>query len=437
MKDRAFWGYIVTQFCGAFNDNLFKQLMLLLAIPTAVAVVADQPNVAPPKEGDLQGLATVIFGLPFVIFGGLAGWLADRTSKRTVMIACKVAEIFIMTLGLLAFLAVPRLGMAGLWIVLFLMGIHSTFFGPGKYGILPEMISGKDLAKANGLVGMTTFLAIIFGTALGGILKDLLAPSDAAHPGVTAASGLWRASFVCIGVAVFGTLTSLLLRKTKVADPNVPLNADALFIPSATRSLLGTDKPLVGALFASCAFWFLAGLALQSVNALGKSQLGLSDTRTSLLTSIISIGIAAGAVIAGMISRGGADPRLVRIGNWGVLACCAMLAVTIPGKGHLLGFWGSIPMLILLGAAAAFFAIPVQVFIQSRPPQDMKGRTIAFMNQANFLAIVLAGASYLLIDWLLRTMEWPRSAAFAIMAIVYLPVALLYHLPEPAAEQPS
>ncbi len=139
-RDPAFYGYLATQFFGAFNDNLFKQLMLLLAIPPAVVVVnnlipeaaalpaADlaanaaagtdvAAGVAAPagKSMDLQGLATVLFGIPFVIFGGLAGWVADHFSKRNVMVIAKLAEIVIVSLGLCAFLAVPNYGMLGLW----------------------------------------------------------------------------------------------------------------------------------------------------------------------------------------------------------------------------------------------------------------------------------------------------------------------------------
>jgi MFS family permease len=433
-QDGAFYGYLTCQFLGAFNDNLFKQLILLLAVPTAAAVAVATD--AEAKPADLQGFATVLFGIPFVIFGGIAGWLADRISKTTVMVGAKAAEILIMGLGMAAFYMAPSWGMSGLWVVLFLMGTHSTFFGPGKYGILPEMLRSKDLAKANGLVQMTTFFAIIFGTALAGPLKDWLAPVQEAAASAKAdlTGDLWKASLVCMGVAVFGWFASLMLRKTPPADSTVPLNADALGVPKVTRHLLRVDRPLLMALLASCAFWLIAGMTMQSVNSLGKTQLGLPDTYTSLMTSIISVGIAVGAVAAGYCSKGGADPRLATWGCWGVIACSVLLSITIPGYGHLLGFSGTMVMLVLLGASAAFFAIPVQVFIQSRPPAELKGRVIAFMNQANFLAIVLAGLMYMGVDWLLRVNDWPRSVAFAAAAIIFVPVAFIYRLPNPPAQ---
>ena len=150
------------------------------------------------------------------------------------------------------------------------------------------------------------------------------------------------------------------------------------------------------------------------------------------MVALISIGIAIGGALAGWLSRDGAGHRVIVIGMWGVVAWCALLAITVPGRGHLLGFAGSIPVLILLGAAAAFFAIPIQVFLQSRPPDDLKGRMIAVMNQANFFAIVVSGLLYMLLDSLITALDWPRSAVFAAMALLFLPVAMLYRM-EPNA----
>src|SRR5438477_11629137 len=194
-RDRSFWGMTATQFLGAFNDNLFKQLMLLLAIPVGAAAA---------RKADEQGIATMIFSLPFVLFSGFAGYLSDRYSKRTMIVACKAAEIGIMLLGLIGFLSYGTLGYRGLLVVLFLMGTHSAFFGPGKYGILPELFRERDLPRANGVILMTTFLAIIFGTASAGILGTLLAERGG---GVQEPTRLWLGSAVCMLIAVMGTVT--------------------------------------------------------------------------------------------------------------------------------------------------------------------------------------------------------------------------------------
>ncbi|MEM6364213.1 MAG: MFS transporter [Planctomycetota bacterium] len=417
---RSFVGFLTTQFFGAFNDNLFKQLLLLLAIPTVAA--------GQPQGPDLQGVATVVFGLPFVIFGGLAGFCADRTSKRFIIVAAKWGETLIMLLGLAAFLMTPMIGFVGLWVVLFLMGLQSTFFGPGKYGILPEMLPRSQLSRANGLVLMTTFIAIIIGTAVAGPLKDAIVP--AGMPAMQAAPGLWIASLVCVGIALVGVVTAHLIAPVRVAAPDLKFRTEMLGIPKTMRDLLRADRPLLMALLASCAFWLIAGLTIQAVNSLGKVQLGLSDTKTSLMVSLISVGIAAGGGVAGWLSRRLSDGRIIRAGMFGVVGFCALLSVTLPGGRHLLGFVGGIPVLMLLGASAAFFAIPIQVFLQARPPEALKGRMIAVMNQANFFAIVMSGLAYIIIDLAITNLGWPRSTVFAVMAVAFLPVAIFYRLDE-------
>ncbi|MDX1947906.1 MAG: MFS transporter [Pirellulaceae bacterium] len=415
-RDRSFWGMTATQFLGAFNDNLFKQLMLLLAIPVGAAV---------ELQKEQQGLATMIFSLPFVLFSGLAGYLSDRFSKRTVIVLAKLAEIGIMLLGMGAFLAYGVSGYRGLLVVLFLMGTHSAFFGPGKYGILPELFRESDLPKANGVILMTTFLAIIFGTASAGLLQGLLQGAG----GQPDPQRLWVGSLFCIGVALIGTITSLLVRRVPAAVPGLRFQFSSLAIPPDTRQLLATDRPLLIALIVSCMFWLVSGIAMQAVNSLGMAQLAIGPLKTSLMTAVIGLGIAAGAVLAGRLCRGKVDFRIVTWGGWGIVLALSLLAISWPVAGgfrHLLGFPGSMPVLVLLGLAAGMFAIPVQVFIQTRPPSDQKGRMIAVMNLTNFIAILLSGAIYMGFDRLIDALDWPRSVLFALTALLILPVAIFY-----------
>jgi MFS family permease len=177
-------------------------------------------------------------------------------------------------------------------------------------------------------------------------------------------------------------------------------------------------------------FWLVSGVAMQAVNSLGMTQLGVGERRTSLMTAVIGLGIAVGAVLAGRLSRGKADFRLVTWGAWGMVAGMAVMAVSLPGGGggfrHLLGYAGSFPALIFLGAAAGMLAVPVQVFIQSRPPEDQKGRMIAVMNLTNFIAILLSGLIYLGLDRLITAIGLPRSVLFGFNAALILPVALFY-----------
>lgn len=417
-RDVAFWGMTVTQLFGAFNDNLFKQLMLLLAVPVGLGAVFQQ---------DQQGLATIVFSLPFVLFSGYAGFLADRYSKQPIIVLAKVAEIVVMLLGLLAFLCYSVTGYTGLLVVLFLMGAQSAFFGPPKYGILPEMLRGQDLPRANGVLVMTTFLAIIFGTAGAGLLGEWFLDPDL--PLKVTAHRMWIGSLFCIGIAVVGTLTSLLVRWVPPAQPELRFRWSALTLPPESRRVLRKDPPLLLAILATCIFWMVSGVAIQAINSLGLVQLDAGKLKTSIMTAIIGLGIAVGALLAGKLCRGRANPRLVTAGAWGLVLLFLAMSISLPGKIHLLGYTGSLAALVLTGVAAGFFAIPVQVLIQARPPDGLKGRMIAVMNQTNFLAIMLSGFVYYLFDWIVVGLDWPRSAIFAMMAVLLLPVALFYRLP--------
>ncbi|QEG37014.1 MFS transporter [Bythopirellula goksoeyrii] len=426
--DRSFWGMTITQFFGAFNDNLFKQLILLLSITTAAN--------ADGAAEDNQWLAMFVFVVPFLMLTGIAGYLSDKYGKRGIVILCKVAEIVAMALGGVAFAVYSKSdSLTFLYVVLFLMAAQSAFFGPAKYGILPEMLRESDLPRANGFILMTTFLAIIFGTVVAGFLLQQFRDR------------LWVGSAVCISIAVAGTITSLFVRKVPPANPNLKCEASSFTVPPDMRELLRKDHPLLMALAVSSAFWLLAGMVPSAVNILGKVELALGDEYTSILAGIIGLGIALGCAIGGLISRGKVNFTLIRIGSIGMLITLLLMAVPahgdlqllkdadgklvhLPGLGEggqWLGFWGSLPTLLLLGVFTGFFAVPLQVFLQSRPPDDKKGRMIAVMNQANWIGVLMSAFLYWAFSELISRQEWPRSTMFLFIAVLMLPIVLFYH----------
>lgn len=429
--DPAFWGMTITQFLGAFNDNLFKQLVLLLSIAAAGKTAAPGAEVS-----DNQGLAMFLFAAPFLAFTGFAGYLSDKFSKRNIVVLCKVAEIGVMALGGIAFY---RFGqdhsMWHLYAVLFLMATHSAFFGPAKYGILPEMLRDEHLPRANGFMLMTTFLAIIFGTAVAGVLLNKF-PDQ-----------LWIGSAACMGVAVAGTIASLLVRRTAPANPTLKFSWEALAVPKDMVDLLKSDRPLLMALLVSSVFWLLAGMVPSAVNSLGKIVLSVGDELTSYMSAMIGVGIAVGCAIGGIVSKGKIDFRLLRIGSIGLLIGLAVVAIPahgdvsklldakgdlthVPGVGEStqwLGYRASMPTMLILGAFTGLFAVPLQVFMQARPPKEKKGRMIAVMNQANWIGIIIASGLYWLLTTLIEWQDWPRSIMFLFIALLMLPVAILYH----------
>ena len=424
LSDKAFWGLAITQFLGAFNDNVFKQIILLLSVPVVIAGAAEVAGQA--TEGDVQGWATAIFSLPFVLLSGLAGYLSDRYRKRDVIVISKVAEIVVMLLGMIAFFWYGSWGMAGTWTVLFFMATQSTFFGPGKYGILPELFHSKDLPKANGLILMSTFLAIIFGTVIAGVLFDLLLETDG--KGRPSASPLWIASFACIVIAILGTWTSTWIRSSPPAQPESELTvADWGVSPSVTKMLLN-DRPLFSALLVSCVFWMISGIAVPVVNSLGITQLLVNKSSTSLLVGGIAIGIMLGSIVSAVVFKRIQPRGQVTIGLWGMFFALAIMGFWKGNGVHLLGYAGSFMGLIVVGIFAAIYAVPLQVFMQERPPTELKGRMIGTMNQANFIGILFSGILYQLYQWISVQLGWPISSVFWMLALMVLPLAIFYRL---------
>ncbi len=424
MQDRSFWGMGITQFLGAFNDNLFRQLILLLATPSAAELVA--AKAAGKELHDYQGDATMVFGAAFLIFSGFAGWLADRTSKRKLIIASKMAEVLVMTLGMVGFFFFDIIGLRGMMVVLFLMGVQSAFFGPPKYGILPEMLRDRDLPRANGVFLMMTFVAIIFGLALAGVLlasgMEAVAEGQQANP----AGRVWKASGVCVLIALLGTATAFLIRKVPVAVPGAKLGWEDLLVPPRMLRLVWRDKQLLYALIVTSSFWLLGSIVQQAVNALGLSQLGLNELNTSILAAMLGVGIPMGCVVGGFLSRDRINPRVVTTGAIGMLICLVLLSLPGGPKNHLLGFWGTIPVLILLGFSTGMFVVPIQVTLQVLPPPQEKGRMIALMNQCNFVGIIAAGFIFKrALEWLVAA-DWPHNIAFLVTAGIMLPIALFY-----------
>lgn len=418
LQDRSFWGLAITQFLGAFNDNLYKQLILLIAIPAAADAVGE----------DLQGYATAVFSLPFVLLSGFAGYLADRYSKSKIIFFCKLAEIIITLLAVVAFLWYSSLKDFGTWTVLFCMGVHSTLFGPSKYGILPELFRDEELPRANGLILMSTFLAIILGVVAAGGLKDVLVTT---RPDNTLDFGnLWIGSLICTGVAVVGTITSLLIRPTSPAQPAATLSAKDFGISNEMRELLVWDKPLLLSIIVSSMFYVIAGVVMPTVNILGKNQLKVAlDFNTSILTGGLAIGIIVGAVSANLVLKGIRPRTQVFLGTIGMLVSLLVIGAWQPGGQHLLGYWGALLGLIATGMFAAVFIIPIQVFMQKRPPSILKGRMIGTMNLANFIGVLIAGPLYQIFLAGTTAIGWPVSSIFWMLAALLLPVVWLYRLP--------
>jgi acyl-[acyl-carrier-protein]-phospholipid O-acyltransferase/long-chain-fatty-acid--[acyl-carrier-protein] ligase len=229
-----------------------------------------------------------------------------------------------------------------------------------------------------------------------------------------------------MGIAVVGTMTALVIRPLPAAQPYLKHSFAAWGVPKEIRQLLRADPELFWAIIVVSVFWMVGGMVLPNVNALGKTQLGLEDGPTSVLSACMGVGIAVGCLLGGYLSRGRVNRKVVTGGATG--AVVTLLVMAIPGgrNGHFLGFWGSIPVLILVGLFAGMFIVPVQVSLQSRPPRGEKGRMIATMNQFSWVGVILAAILWDICVRVLNYQGWPLSTAFVFTAALMLPVAAYY-----------
>jgi acyl-[acyl-carrier-protein]-phospholipid O-acyltransferase/long-chain-fatty-acid--[acyl-carrier-protein] ligase len=415
-RDPSFLGMAATQFLGAFNDNVFKQLILLIATPTAAVATSTATT-----EDDLQWAAMFVFAAAFLVFSGFAGYLSDRFSKRNIVILAKLAEIGIMFMGTAGFYYYGVIGFNGMLVILFLMGTHSAFFGPAKYGILPEMIRARDLPRANGVFLMLTFLAIIFGVVLAGGLHDLFEDR------------IWIGSWACMVIAIAGTTTALFVRRLPAAQPRLEYRWSCWTISREIVQLMRQDPEIVRAIIVISIFWMVGGIVQPTLNALGLVQLELrSKFQVSALAGVVGVGIAVGCLLGGYFSRSRVNPRVVTIGAVGMTA--TMAAMSLPGgtHRHLLGYWGSLPVLLALGIFTGMFVVPVQVLLQSRPPKEEKGRMIATMNQFTWIGVIASAVLYFGCVQLLKSIHGPQNLVFAVAAAIMLPIAIFYRPQEQA-----
>ncbi len=443
LASTAFWGVLITQFLGAFNDNYYKQMVLLICRSNVAIIVGKNVATAGP---DRQSLAMAAFALPFVLLSGVGGFLSDRYSKRSVIVGSKIAEIVIMALAFVVLL-IPRLSqdaqLMALISVLCLMGAQSAIFGPSKYGILPELFRHEKLLPVNGAVQMTTFLAIIFGTVCAGIALDQIRES------------LWIGGVIAVGIATVGTLSAVVIPKTRIAEPNLRIRVENFAVPADVKRLVLQERGLLQAILVASVFWLLGGVTQMSVNTLGTSTLGLSSTRTSLMVAAIGFGIAAGCLVTGFLGRGGNGRRWVTAGAWLLFASLSLIGFLgsgIFGVPESFGIvdanvltgvfkadgleWSLRLSMILLGFAAGMFVVPVQVYLQQAPPDELKGRVLGVQNMVTWIGILMSAAYFAIGGVLLNRFFGPNGESqyqwliFMSLAVLMLPICLFYRLPK-------
>lgn len=396
---RGFWSLIVTQFQGAFSDNALKQITIFIGISIGITQA---------ERDKLISLATALLTLPFILFSMTGGYLANHWSKRTVTIAVKVSEICVMTLAMLG-LALRNIPM--MLACVFFMGVHSSIFGPSKYGSLPELLPERKLSWGNGILELGTFVAIILGTVAGGVLSQVFNGRPA------------YAGALLMGLAVCGLTSSLFMTRVPAADPSQPFRWNFLGDLWAQVRLMHKDRVLWLALLGNTYFWFLAALLQQNIIIYGLDVLKIDETHNSYLQAAVGIGIGLGSFAAGYLSGGKIEYGLIPLGSVGMTALALILA--LPG----LSFYSIAIGLVLLGFFAGFFVVPINALLQHRPERSDKAGVLAAQNLISSAGVFVAAGVY----YLMQTV-WPRhpSSIFLVSGIVTLAatVYMIWLLPD-------
>ncbi|MFQ5851610.1 MAG: MFS transporter [Candidatus Binatia bacterium] len=394
LKHSGLQSFLWTQFLGAFNDNVYRIVVSLLAANLAIS--------GGGGSGYLS-LVGAVFILPFFLFSGYAGHVADLFSKRTVLVVTKAFEIFVMILALLAFgseRVEPMLG------VLFLMALQSTFFSPAKYGILPEMLPDKDLSRANGLLEMSTFLAIILGTSIGSVMF-----------------AIWKGrlgliALVLIVIALVGAFASLGISRVPPSGARKSFRVNPLAEIGGGIRRLYSVKILWLAVVGISYFWFLGALLQLDIILFGKEVMGLDDLWIGFLGTFLAIGVGLGSLVAGWLSGDKVELGLVPLGSIGMGVFSVLLSSSAPS------YTQACMTLTLLGFSGGLFIVPLNAYLQQRSGREERGQLIA---TANFLAtagILLASGML----WTLRDLFQVQADQIILIFGFFTVVATVYML---------
>ncbi len=368
---------MVTQFFGAANDNILKGVLTYMVIDGT-------------WKGRLgsggQGIVGLCFTLPFILLSGYAGRFADRKSKRDVAVLVKAAEIPIAIFGMVGFLA------GNLWITLaalLVLTSQAAFFGPAKYGMIPELVGDEDLSRANGLINMMTNIAVIVGTLAAGVISDHYDPlPDAA--GVRAAPLPWLPGAAMVAVAIAGMVAVLFLTPLEPGDPQLRFDPDP-FGPYVAALREMAKSPLLLVALAWGYFYLLAGLGLLIIPEY-TVLLGITREEASRLLGIMAVAIGAGSITAGFVSGRRIEPRLIPVGSAGMIVFFVLLGVVPPTFLNV--------SLLIFGAGffAGFYIIPFQALLQHLSPGDERGRFLGTANGISFAFLSIASLLY----WVIR-----------------------------------
>jgi len=408
LGQRRFAPFFCTQFLGAFNDNVFKNALLLLIAYQAARFSSLDTDL-------LNNIAAGLFILPFFIFSALAGQLADKYEKSGLVQLLKITELLAMTGAAVAFYFQS---LWGLLLVLFLMGTQSAFFGPVKYSIIPQYLKEDELVSGNAFVEMGTFLAILLGTASAGVLMQ------------SSQATVWVSVLVC-ALALLGCFVSFWIPRANAAARDIRINLNPLTETGAILRYAYSNRTVFLAILGISWFWFLGASYLTQLPNYSIEVLSAQESVVTLLLCIFSVGIGVGSLFCDKLSGHKVEIGIVPLGSLGLslFGFDLYFASDFSAVDHLRSlreFWdtdGSVRILIdmaMIGIFGGFFIVPLYAMVQQRTAAEHRARVIAANNVLNALLMVLAALVAIL---LLGVAGLSKAEYFAVLAVMNVAVA--------------
>lgn len=402
LTQRRFLPYFITQFFGAFNDNIFKNVLLLFVAFAAADTLSISSHL-------FINLAAGLFVLPFFLFSASAGVLADKFEKSWFIRRVKLFEIAIMCIGAVGFITQNY---ALLLIMLFLMGTQSAFFGPVKYALLPQQLKTNELVPGNALVETGTFLAILLGTIGAGVIASL----DHAH---------YIAAGAVIFFALLGYLASRSIPIAPASDPNLVFTFRPTHHTRTTLAIAKQDRTIFQSIMAISWFWFLGATYLTQFPNFTKLFLNGTESAVSFLLALFSIGIAIGSLACDKLSNHRIEVGLVPLGSLGISLFGYLMAANVPESlpqfsqfhdfiSHQ-ALWPLFIYLLLLGVSGGIFIVPLYALLQHRAKSTERAQVIAVLNIYNALFMV---GSALLGIICLSVLEFTIVQLFILLAVL-------------------
>lgn len=433
----SFVGYLLMTFLTAVNDSMFRWLI----VPIAKQLFHRERGYSlEDAESLVLPLGLCLFMLPFALFAPWTGWLADRFSKRSSIIALKVIEVVLMALGVWS---IQAASIPGMFIVLFLIGTQAAMIGTAKFGIIPELVQRRDISAANGLSGLATLIGVIGGTVAGYGLADLTLSLGQV--------GLAWSSLSLLSVAILGTCGAMLMRHVPAADPNDVFPRNLIVDSWRDIQLVMNDRAILRVTMGIVFFWALASLAQMNIDVFVNQELAdnvgartaaVAEQRTDAAASqpagaqgakppinpgpfmaMLVIGVGLGSLLAGWWSNGRVELGMVPFGTM-MMALACILLYFCKDSPVLAG-----AMLMLIGLGGGLFNVPLNAYIQERCPHNQLGAVLAAGQQLTAIGMLVAAGFF----WLLQeplNLTAPQIFLVCGLGIIPIVVYVLWLIPQ-------